>query len=210
VKHDTLHHDSIIGAYVEPAASRATAFMYTLPNLQAKHAVKHVNLPTPTPMRAPGETPGMWALESAIDELAVALNMDPIALRLKNYADNHPGTGKPWSGKNLKDAYTLGADKFGWAKRDPKPGSMKNAAGQTIGWGVAGATYPGYRFPAMARIRLLADAKTGVRVEAGSATHDSSSAATTLQVECLGIESFMQRLLASPGLNTSRTGRRRT
>ena len=83
-----------------------------------------------------------FALESAMDELAYALNMDPIALRLKNYAETDPEEGKPWSSKSLRACYQTASEKFGWARRTPAPGSMKADDGKLIGWGMATATYP--------------------------------------------------------------------
>jgi CO/xanthine dehydrogenase Mo-binding subunit len=108
----------------------------------------------PTFMRAPGECPGTFALESAMDELAHELGMDPVELRARNEPDKEPISGRPFSNRNLKEAYRLGAEKFGWGRRDPRPGSMHDER-TLIGWGVATTFYPYYRFPASARVRQL-------------------------------------------------------
>ena len=98
-------------------------------------------------MRAPGEAPGTFALESAMDELAYELKMDPIELRLRNHADTDPEYKKPWSSKSLKECYRIGAEKFGWSKRQPEPRSMRDGK-WLVGYGMATATYPVNRSPA--------------------------------------------------------------
>ena len=95
--------------------------MYESPAIRVEETVYPVNVATPTFMRAPGECPGTYALECAMDELAIALKMDPVALRLANHADKHPIKDVPFSAKHLKEAYQLGAEKFGWSKRNPEP-----------------------------------------------------------------------------------------
>ena len=133
-----------------------TRMLYAVPNQVTTHRIVPLNLGTPTFMRAPGETTGSFALESAMDELAVALNMDPLALRIKNYADADPQENKPWSGKSLRECYQIGAEKFGWSRRSRAPRSMRE--GNTlIGLGMATATYPANRSEAAAIARILPD-----------------------------------------------------
>jgi xanthine dehydrogenase YagR molybdenum-binding subunit len=191
LRHDTLMHGSTVGEHVESCGIATSKLLYAVPNASITHTVKHVNVGNPTPMRAPGECPGTFALESAMDELAAALSIDPVELRLTNYADVHPQTKKPWSSKHLNECYRIGAEKFGWSKRDAKPRSMRDDQGRLIGWGMATATYPAYRFPAMARLRLLPDGSGGVRVIASSATHDLGTGAytvfTQLAAEAVGL-----------------------
>jgi len=105
-------------------------------------------------MRAPVEGPGMWALESAMDELAYALDLDPLELRLRNHADTDPASGKPWSSKRLREAYHLGAERFGWHRR---PHTAERDGDWLVGWGMASATMGCLRFPAAARVVLRAD-----------------------------------------------------
>ena len=112
-----------------------------------------INVATPTFMRAPGECPGTYALECAMDELAIALKMDPVALRVANHADNHPEKDVPFSAKFLKEAYEVGAEKFGWSKRNAQPGSMKDGD-LLVGWGMATATYPAHKMSAAAKADL--------------------------------------------------------
>jgi xanthine dehydrogenase YagR molybdenum-binding subunit len=104
-------------------------------------------------------------MESAMDELAVELGIDPLELRLRNYADRDPETGRPWSSKSLKECYRMAAEKFGWQRRNPKPRSMRDGR-DLIGWGMATATYPAHMFPASASVTLRADGTA--RVLAGS------------------------------------------
>src|SRR5258708_22353703 len=118
-------------------------------------------------MRAPGEAPGMYALESAMDELAVKLGIDPIELRIKNHAEIYPGKNVPFSSKHLLECYQRGAEKFGWAKRVPEPRMTKDGD-WLIGQGMATALYPAHRAGASAKIRLQADGYVTV----SSATHE--------------------------------------
>ena len=103
-----------MGDFVESVGARSSGVLYASPAITVEETVFTVNLGTPTFMRAPGECPGTYGVECAMDELAVALKMDPLELRILNHSDVHPITEKPWSTKHLKAAYHLGAEKFGW------------------------------------------------------------------------------------------------
>ena len=130
---------------------------------------------TPMFMRAPGEATGSIALESAIDEMAQACGMDPLAFRLKNYAEVEPISGKPFSSKALRECYAQGAERFGWARRPLAPRQMRDEAGLLVGWGVGTATFPALMFQAQARA-ILRDDGTGV-MEIGA--HDMGQGAST-------------------------------
>ena len=91
---------------------------------ETTHRLVKLDLGAPTFQRAPGEAPGTFAIESAMDELAAELSMDPVALRLRNYAETDPESGKQWSSKSLRDCYRIGAERFGWAKRSATPGAI--------------------------------------------------------------------------------------
>jgi xanthine dehydrogenase YagR molybdenum-binding subunit len=179
IQHDTVMHGSMVGSYIEPCGAASSAVLYDTPNFSMSHTVRKMNVATPTFMRAPGENPGTFALESAMDELATALSIDPVQLRLTNYAEKQPTTGMPWSGKNLKDCYKIGADMFGWAKRNHIVGSMHTADGRLMGWGMATATYPAHRFPGTARIRLFTDGD-GIRAVGAAATQDLGTGTWTI------------------------------
>jgi xanthine dehydrogenase YagR molybdenum-binding subunit len=119
-----------------------TRTLYACPNVNTSYKVYPLNLSVPTWMRGPGETTGAWALESAIDEMAYAVNMDPLQFRLLNYSETDPESKRPYSSKYLKEAFQLGADKIGWNKRNPKPRSMQEGdllAGYGMGTGVFSA-----------------------------------------------------------------------
>ena len=173
--HDTTSATSPVTQYVEPCGSSTSAMMYACANADIPHNLVRVNVGAPTFMRAPGESPGSFALESAMDELAVALAMDPIALRGKNDAEKNPANGKAWSSKQLGKCMAVGAERFGWKDRNPRPGSMTDR-GLLVGWGMAAASYPGNRRKASASIRLTPDGHALVR----AATQDLGTGAYTI------------------------------
>src|ERR1700761_643108 len=160
VKHLTMSETSFVDEFVETAGV-ATKMIYAVPNLEATHNIVRLNKGTPCPTRAPGEAPGTYALEVAMDELAYLLNMDPVALRLVNYAEKHPQTGQPWSEKHLKECYERGAQAIGWAQRNPAPRSLKEGD-LLVGYGMATATYPANRSASSAKIQLSDDGKATV------------------------------------------------
>ena len=177
IAHDTLVQTSTVDEFIEPCGG-ATRFLYSCPNVTIAHHAVRVNIATPTPMRAPGENPGLFALESAMDELAYKLNMDPVQLRIINHTDKDEHSNQPWSSKYLKDCYHLAAEKFGWAKRDPKPRSMSDGK-YLVGWGMATATYPGMRSPGAAKVRILQDGSAVV----SSATQDMGGGTYTTMAQ---------------------------
>ncbi|MGN6701712.1 MAG: xanthine dehydrogenase family protein molybdopterin-binding subunit, partial [Burkholderiaceae bacterium] len=161
LRHDLIASTSMIEDWIEPSAI-VTRILYDNPNQQTSHRVVPMHIGTPTFMRAPGEATGTYALECAMDELAVALKMDPVQLRLQSYAETEPKDGKPWSGKHLRECYRVGAERFGWSRRNPEPRSMRD--GDTlIGWGMATATYPAKRSKAAAVAVLRPDGTALVR-----------------------------------------------
>jgi xanthine dehydrogenase YagR molybdenum-binding subunit len=165
---------STVGQFTESCGARSTGLMYESPTIRVEETVFPVNVSTPTFMRAPGECPGTYALECALDELAVALKIDPVALRLANHADSHPTKNVPFSSKHLKEAYQLGAEKFGWAKRNPEPRSMRDGD-LLVGWGMATATYPAHKMSAAAKVQFRANNTATVQC----ATHDLGTGAYT-------------------------------
>ncbi|WP_394834054.1 xanthine dehydrogenase family protein molybdopterin-binding subunit [Pendulispora rubella] len=164
ISHDVRSPTSRFDEFVEPSALQ-TRMLYACANVSTSHRLVRLDIPTPTFTRAPGIATGTFALESAMDELAYALKMDPIALRLKNYAERDPDTGKPWSSKSLRECYRRGAEKFGWSRRTPDPRSMRDGR-WLVGWGMASATYPATQRPASAVARIRADGSA--LVQAGS------------------------------------------
>ena len=141
--------------WVEPSWYPLT-FMYACPNLETECRLLSANIMSPTFMRAPGETPGVFVQECALNELAAKLNIDPIELRLRNHADFYPIDGSPWSSKRLKDCYARGAELVDWAKRDPRPRSTRDGD-WFIGTGMASSSHTVYRLTAHARVSLRED-----------------------------------------------------
>jgi xanthine dehydrogenase YagR molybdenum-binding subunit len=164
VRHEVLSETSRFDEFVEPSAVQ-TRMLYSCPNVVTSHRLLRLDIPTPTFMRAPGESTGTFALESAMDELAVALKLDPVALRLRNYAERDEGENKPWSSKSLRECYAQAAARFGWDKRTAEPRSMRDGH-WLVGYGMASATYPARQSGAAAVAKLRKDGS--VLVQAGS------------------------------------------
>jgi xanthine dehydrogenase YagR molybdenum-binding subunit len=173
----TNSQTSEVDEHVEPCGL-TTRLLYACPNVEIQHNLVQLNTSTPTAMRAPGECPSTFALESAMDELAYTLKIDPIELRLINHADTHPDSGKPWSSKHLKDCYRIGAERFGWSRRHPEPGLMRDGD-FWVGYGMATATYPAYRSSASAKAKMFADG----HVVLSSATHDIGTGTYTVMTQ---------------------------
>jgi xanthine dehydrogenase YagR molybdenum-binding subunit len=152
IKHDTTSETSFVDEFTENAGI-ATKMLYETPNLNTTQNLVRLNRGTPCPTRAPGEAPGTFAFEVAMDELAEKLNMDPVQLRLINYAEKNPDDGREWSSKNLKECYEKGAQSIGWTNRNAKPGSTKEGK-YLVGYGMATATYPANRSKATVRLKL--------------------------------------------------------
>ena len=157
IRHASKVETSFVDEFIEVAGT-ATKLLYDCPNLDVSHSVVRLNKGTPCPTRAPGEAPGTYAFEVALDELAVKLNMDPIQLRLANYAEKNPHDGHPWSSKYLRECYQRGAQAIGWSDRNPVPGSVKQGH-YLVGYGMATAVYPGNRTAAAAKLRLYPDGR---------------------------------------------------
>jgi xanthine dehydrogenase YagR molybdenum-binding subunit len=152
---DVLQSTSKIDEFLEDCVE-PVSMLYSCPNVGAVQFEVPLNTGTPTPMRGPGRTPALFAIESALDELAEQLNLDPMEIRLRNYAEYDESSGRPWSSKHLREAYQTGAERFGWSKRDPKVGSMRKGD-EILGWGMATCTWPAHQRGAEVRVRLLAD-----------------------------------------------------
>jgi xanthine dehydrogenase YagR molybdenum-binding subunit len=155
IRHDYLNHTAIADDYQE-TCGEITPFLYSVPNLRVSSGLVKRHVGSPTSMRGPGAVPGLYALESAMNELAHELKIDPVELRLKNEPRVDESTGLPFSSRHLVECLRTGAEKFGWAQRTPEVGSMKRD-GLTLGWGVAACGWPGLRFSAQASVDLRAD-----------------------------------------------------
>jgi xanthine dehydrogenase YagR molybdenum-binding subunit len=159
LRHDSWCSTSADRSFVEPTSHGTSREWYATQNLAISQKVVPLNIPPTTFMRAPGEAPGSFALESAIDELAVALDMDPIELRLRNNSTAPPGKDLQWSSKHLDECFRIGAARFGWANRSPRGHTDGD---WLVGVGMATAMFPAIRFPATVEVTLRADDTAGV------------------------------------------------
>jgi xanthine dehydrogenase YagR molybdenum-binding subunit len=160
LQHDYVYHRSMLDDYHENCGE-ATAFQYSVPNLRVKFGRAKRNIGTPSDMRGPGAVPGLYATESAMNELADQLKIDPVRLRILNEPKIDEGLGIPFSSRHLLECFELGTEKFGWSKRNPEIGSMKRD-GLILGWGMAGCAWIAARFPAEANMQLRDDGTTRV------------------------------------------------
>jgi xanthine dehydrogenase YagR molybdenum-binding subunit len=160
--------------------------MYAAPQRRTTNRPVVLDVPVPTWMRAPGRCPGMFGIEVAMDELAVACAVDPIALRVRNEPQVDPETGQPHAFRHLLDCLQLGAERFGWEHRDPAP-RARLQHGWWGGMGVASATYPDWREPDnVARIRFEADGTYTVQIAAAEIGTGSGTALTQIAADALG------------------------
>ncbi|MCE7066604.1 xanthine dehydrogenase family protein molybdopterin-binding subunit [Dyadobacter sp. CY326] len=189
----------------------ASRSLYACPNVATKYRLLSLDVNTPTWMRGPGDATGMFALESAVDELAYALKMDPLQVRLLNYADTDPERNLPFSAKHLKECYELGAEKFGWKKRAKEPASMRKD-GKLIGYGMASSLYGFHRHPSQARGMMLSDGNVVIQsatmdIGPGTATAMTQIAAEVLEIAPAKIRFELgdSSLPDAPGQNGSST-----
>lgn len=185
IVHRGVNETAVDGMWVEPLGS-VTSIMYATPNFSSRQNVVRVNTVVPGAKRAPGENPSAFGIECAIDELAHELGLDPLEMRLINYAEQDPHAKKAWSTRQLREAFAAGAEAFGWAKRSAAPRSMRDGH-QLIGWGMAAGTYPVRRAHGEAVVKLLADGSVVVEsssIDMGQGTYTilAQTAAETLGV----------------------------
>ncbi len=177
MQQDVLMNASVMEDFTEHSAN-PTKNLYMSEANSITEKVVEVNLGVSTFMRAPGEAPGTAVLEIAMDELAEKLKMDPVQLRLVNYAENDPSHDRPWTDKHLRDCYSQAAERFGWSKRSATPGAVSEG-NSLIGYGMATATYPANRSAAQAVVRML----PGGRMFVGSGTQDLGTGTYTIMAQ---------------------------
>src|SRR5215213_5580229 len=183
--HEAVHNTSTF----EEFSDNTTGFtrqVYACPNLYAPLKIADTDLNTPTWMRAPGAVSGMFALESAMDELAYTLKIDPLELRLINYAERDPESGRPFSSKALRECYRLGAEKFGWKNRSFEPRSMRDGR-LLVGWGTATGVWGAFQRPASARITYRADGTAHVASATSDIGPGTYTVMTMIAAEYLGL-----------------------
>lgn len=175
--HAVILPASVMEDFLESAA-KVTTMLYKCDSIETSHKMVDMNIGVQTYQRAPGESVGTTALESAMDELAEKLNMDPLQLRLVNYAEKDPGMQREWTSKNLRAAYADAAERFGWSKRNATPGQLREG-NKHIGYGMATATYPANRSAASAIVRLQPNG----RIFVGSGTQDLGTGMYTMMAQ---------------------------
>jgi xanthine dehydrogenase YagR molybdenum-binding subunit len=183
--HDAYQETSAYEEYTE-ALLDASRILHACPNVHTRHRIAPLNVHTPTWMRAPGEASGVHALECAMDELAVALNLDPVELRLRNEPEQDEFQHLPFSSRSTKACYRAAAERFGWSRRTPEPGSMRDGR-WLIGWGMASATYPMNFAPASAMARLLPDGTAEVSSAASDMGPGTWTSMTQVAADSLGL-----------------------
>jgi len=185
------HHTKTISStyddFFEPASNVSQA-LYASIAIATSHEGVRADIGTPLFMRAPGEAPGSIALESAIDEIAHACGMDPLAFRLKNYAEVEPISGKPFSSKALRECYRQGASRFGWERRPLVPRQMRDNNGFLVGWGVGTALFPAVMFAAQAKAVLRRDGSGVVEIGAHDMGQGAWTALAQIAADALGLD----------------------
>jgi CO/xanthine dehydrogenase Mo-binding subunit len=186
IEHEALQSVAMEDDNLEPVSGVA-ADGYACANVSARDIQRRLNIPCPGSMRAPGHAQGSFALEPALDELAYELRMDPLELRLRNYAGTHPQLGLPWSSKALRECCAVGAERFGWAARDPRVASMTDGRWQ-VGYGLAGVSYPWWQVRCRVRVTIGADGTADVRSAATDIGTGTYTVMQQLAAELLGLE----------------------
>jgi xanthine dehydrogenase YagR molybdenum-binding subunit len=185
------HHAKTVSStfddFFEPAADTSHT-LYASPAISTSHEAARIDTGTPLFMRAPGEATGSIALESAIDEMAWACQMDPLAFRLKNYAEVEPTSGKPFSSKSLRECYAQGAERFGWSERPLAPRQMRDDAGMLVGWGMGTATFPALMFQAEGRAVLKSDGSGVMEIGAHDMGQGAWTALAQIAADGLGLD----------------------
>jgi xanthine dehydrogenase YagR molybdenum-binding subunit len=190
--HDVIEHTAARTEFAEQTAA-CTRVMYGTRAMRTTHRLVRLNVPAPSWMRAPGETPGMYALESAMDELADALGMDPVELRVVNDPSAEPESGLPFSSRNLVACLREGAERFGWAGRDPRPG-VRRRGRWLAGTGVAASTYPARRRPSTATAAAV-DGGYEVRIAAADIGTGARTALGDIAASVLGVDAARVRVV---------------
>ncbi len=185
IVHEAVGQTSMYEEFADATLDVASS-TYAASNRRTQYDLVQMHVNSPTPMRGPGHSTGLIAQEIAMDELANKLGIDPIELRLRNFAEEHPSKHLPWSSNRLRECYQLGAERFGWSRRSPAPSSMRH--GNTlIGVGVAAALNPSPRYPAQASATLFADGTAVVRSATSDMGPGTLTAMTQVAADTLGL-----------------------
>ena len=183
--HDVSMHNNPIAQYAEQTATAARP-MYAAPNRLTRHRLVDLDLPRGEDVRAPGEAPGLLAFECAVDELAVALKMDPVELRVLNEPKVHPESGQPFSDRRLVECMQEGARRFGWERRPARPASMRDGR-WLVGYGMAAAVRMQFQLPSKVTVRMLPDGTALVRSDITDIGTGTYTIVAQVAAETLGI-----------------------
>ncbi|MBK6007143.1 xanthine dehydrogenase family protein molybdopterin-binding subunit [Ramlibacter ginsenosidimutans] len=183
--HEAVGETSRVDDYTE-MVTRWSRTLYRSKSLRGDYRVLPLDLPTPLDMRAPGAASGLFPLEVAMDELAQALGMDPLALRLANYAERAPSGDKPYSSKKLRECYTMAAERFGWSRRNPQPRSMREGH-ELVGWGMASGQWIAEQEEAQVRVVWHADGHVDVETAASDIGTGTATVLAQVAASALGV-----------------------
>jgi len=185
ITHESYSQSSVFEEFTE-GSNNVSRFLYASPNVTTRYKIIPLNVGAPAPMRGPGEATGAYAIESALDELSYALNMDPIALRLKNYTDVDPERNLPYSSKYLKECYSIGAEKIGWSNRKQTPGAVKEGD-WLVGYGIGCGVFGAHRGRATAKIRISADGSINIQCATADIGPGTATSMVLIASDALGI-----------------------
>jgi xanthine dehydrogenase YagR molybdenum-binding subunit len=187
---ESMQHEAIaVTSQFEEFARNDTGWgnlLYKSPNAKFEHKLVKLDLPTSCDMRAPGAATGVYALECAMDELAIALKTDPVQLRLQCYSDRHQGEDLPYTSKQLRECYAQGAEVFGWNKRNAEPRSMRDGS-ELVGWGMASGVWEALQVPATVRIVLTANGHAEVATAASDIGTGTYTIMAQVAADMLGL-----------------------
>ncbi|MBG8554943.1 xanthine dehydrogenase family protein molybdopterin-binding subunit [Hymenobacter guriensis] len=185
ITHEATGQTSSYEEFTESTVQQ-TRMMYESPNVNTRYRLAALDVSTPIWMRGPGEATGAFALESAMDEMAYLLNLDPLEFRLRNYTDKDPENGKPWSSKFLKECYQMGAERIGWNKRQLKPGSLRDGE-WLVGYGMGVGTFGAHRGSSKANVRLLPNGTVVLQSAVTDIGPGTGTAMTQIAADALGL-----------------------
>jgi xanthine dehydrogenase YagR molybdenum-binding subunit len=185
ITHESIGQTSTYEEFTESTLAQ-TRMMYAAPNLTTRYRLAALDIGSPIWMRGPGEATGAFALESAMDEMAHLLNLDPLEFRLRNYTDQDPEKNRPWSTKFLKECYQLGADRIGWSKRQLKPGSLRDGE-WLVGYGMGVGTFGAHRGGAHASAQLRPDGTVLLQCATTDIGPGTGTAMTQIAADALGL-----------------------
>jgi xanthine dehydrogenase YagR molybdenum-binding subunit len=185
ITHESHSQTSVYEEFTENSVN-VSRFLYNSPNANTLYKVIPLNVGVPAPMRGPGEATGSFALESALDELSYKLNLDPIELRLRNYADIDLERNLPWSSKYLKECYQQGAEAIGWNQRAAQPGTNRDGE-WLVGYGIGCGAFGAYRGLTQARIKLLHDGSVNIQSATSDIGPGTATAMVLIAADTLGL-----------------------